>query len=234
MFPPSAFAVRWGGNAVAIHSRWLVAVVAAAALTVALLAPEDAALAQRLGWYASGAVLIAALIASLLVHEAGHAVVARWLGGPPLRSCIYPFGSAGVGFKTPSTPGHEIATALAGPVVSLAVTGATGLAYLALQRAAPMAATTVGWIALVNLGLAAINLLPGYPLDGGRVFRAMVWYLHDDYLTGTRAAVGYAEIISLMGIAGAVFLLGQDSPYPLVGLWALLLAWALNRSSRQE
>ncbi|MBK9032566.1 MAG: site-2 protease family protein [Myxococcales bacterium] len=151
-----------------------------------------------------GVIVVGVVFASVLLHELGHAVVARRrgvaIGGIELSF----LGGAAQMSQLPRSATDEIAIALAGPAVSLALAG-LGLGLGALTGSGALA--TFGWI---NLVLAVFNLIPALPMDGGRVLRALLSF-RADYVRATDQAVTVARVVAvglgLLGLAGAVQLL---------------------------
>lgn len=234
MFPRPALGLRLLGSSLTIPLGWLVATLAAAAFTLSALEPRSGSAISVPHWYLAGAALVAGAFGSLLLHEAGHAAAARRLGIHSGRLALYPFGGARAGFDDPGTPRQNTLVALAGPAASLALGLAFALVWWLLPAAPVLLRRDLGYLALVNLALAAVNLLPGYPLDGGRIFRALVWYLHDDYTVGTRAAVAYGQVISILAFAGGLALLSTGRSMAVWGLWLVLVGWAMTRAAREE
>jgi CBS domain-containing protein len=129
-------------------------------------------------------------------------------------------------------PGAELAIAVAGPAVSLLIAGAAGLLWW--LRGGPLSGDALtllaAHLALANTIMALFNLLPGYPMDGGRVLRAALWFLNDDLLPATRSAaqVGRACGI-LLGLGGlAVAVAARE---PMVALWAAVVGFFLYRTA---
>ena len=233
MFARPAFAIRLSGSALTVQLGWALVVLGAGVATLVVHAPSGMAPGRASAWYAGGALLALAFFASLLTHEWAHLYVARLVRQPQPRIRLYPFGGAGAGFVDPGSPRQHTLVAIAGPAASILVGAAAASAWWAIPARSPLHAG-LGWVALGNLALAGVNLLPGYPLDGGRVFRALIWYLHDDFTVGTRAAVAYAQAISVLGFATGLVMLGSGSRSAIWGLWVLIVSWGLNRASRDE
>lgn len=235
MLSRGTFEVRIHDHAFTIHLGWLIAVIAVAIATLASFAPTQELEGETVAWYAGGVLLIAGFFTSIVLHELAHATLARRLGhAANTRVRLYPFGGTGDRFDDPGTPGRETLVALAGPLLSAAIGGVLFGLWVLIPDQLALARRFLYYLALANLGLAALNLLPGYPLDGGRVLRALVWYLHDDLLTGTRVAVSYAQIISLFGLAIGTGIAATGGVTGIWGLWLLIVAWGLNRSARDE
>jgi Zn-dependent protease/CBS domain-containing protein len=152
------------------------------------------------------------LLLSVLLHEIGHCVVARAFG-LPVRSITVTF-LAGLTEITepPQTPAREYAVAVVGPIVSL-VLASVGLASVQLFERGSLPFLLAAVVAVSNGLVAAFNLLPGLPLDGGRVLRAAVWHVTGDPAKATRTAAWAGRLVALVGVP--VLLLGV---LPLVGL----------------
>lgn len=235
MFSRGTIAIRLFGHAYAVHVGWTLAVVAVALATLTAMAPEGMVRSDAAAWYSGGVGLLLGLLGSLLVHEAGHVAVARRLGQrQPLRVRLYPFGGTGDGFSDPGAPGQDALIALGGPLASTLLAALFGIGWFVTPASLAVVRSGLGYLALGNGALTLVNLLPGIPLDGGRVFRALAWYLHDDFTIGTRAAVTYAHIISVFGLAAGFVLIATEASSGVWGLWIVVTSWALNRSAREE
>jgi Zn-dependent protease/CBS domain-containing protein len=192
-----------------------------AAFVVIVYAP---ALRDELGAtraYTASASFAVLLLASVLLHEIGHCVVAR-LFGLPVRSITVTF-LAGLTEITepPQTPAREYAVAVVGPMVSLLLAGVgAGLSPLFDSGSLPQL-LAVG-LAATNGIVAAFNLLPGLPLDGGRVLRAGVWRLTGDADRSTVVAAWAGRVVALV-VVPAVVLLGL----PALGFGGPTLGTAL-------
>jgi Zn-dependent protease len=147
-----------------------------------------------------GAVSVALLCASVLAHELAHAIVARRHGIPVRGITFFAFGGAAQILGQPRTPGAEFRIAIVGPLTSLAL-AAIFAAVAQLDRTAPFLALPSAWLARTNLALALFNLLPGFPLDGGRVLRAALWRFSGNPGRATRLAGATGRLVAfgLMG-----------------------------------
>jgi Zn-dependent protease len=222
------------GRIFTVRTPWVVATAIALALTALQLAPNRSINGPSLIWYLNGVVLAAAAAGAILVHELAHALVGQKLGRAPERISIYPLGGAVEDFNDPGTPRQETLIAIAGPIVSALIGGLLFLAWALLPTRDLMLGDDLLVLGAMNAILAGVNLLPGYPLDGGRVFRALVWYLHDDFATGTRASVAYGQIISTFALATGLVFLGSRGSWSLLGVWIIFGAWGVARVGRQE
>ncbi|HEU5422190.1 MAG TPA: site-2 protease family protein [Nitrolancea sp.] len=233
MHTRDTLAFQWRGGRVSVRLTWLLAVTVVTGFTLARIVPEMSRWQERIFWYLGVVVVISGAIMLLLLHEAAHDWMARRLGIGVSPSRLYPFGSVSEGYADPGTPRSELLIALAGPLANLLVALVLGGGWF-LLRAGDLHRTLLGLLALASAVIGAANLLPGLPLDGGRILRALVWYLHQDYNSGTRAAVFYGQVISTFTLAAGVIALGSHTSWQPLGAWIILLSWALNRTGREE
>lgn len=180
--------------------------------------------------------------ASLLAHELSHSLVARRYGIRVPRITLFLFGGMAEIESEAETPGSEFAIAIAGPLMSLALSVAFSLLAVSLVDAQQLdemlenieagvaalspAATACVWLSSVNLMLAIFNMVPGFPLDGGRVFRALVWSLSGDRMLATRYASTAGRLFgwAIMGLGLWNLLILKSSG----GLWLMLIGWFLS------
>jgi Zn-dependent protease len=222
------------GSVVTIRLAWLVAIAFTLGLTAFQLAPNHEVDNRTVVWYINAFVLVCAAVGSMLFHEAAHAFVSERLGRRTDRISLYPLGGAAEDYNDPGTPLRDATIAIAGPIASALLATLFLLIWLVIPVRGSMLTHDAFFIAATNLVLAVANLLPGYPLDGGRIFRALVWYLHDDFAVGTRAAVAYGQVISTFALAVGLVIIGSRSSWSTAGLWVILAAWSVTRVGRQE
>jgi Zn-dependent protease len=195
----------------------------------------DAAPGASTAAYWAAAVLAALLFyASLLAHELAHSVVARRYGVVVEGITLWLFGGVSrLRGEAPSARAELLISAV-GPLTSLAAGLVAGLIGLVLEVAAapPLVVAVPVWLAAVNGTLAVFNLLPAFPLDGGRVLRAELWRRRQDRASATRTAamVGVWFGWALAG-AGIVELFATGS---VGGLWLVFLGWFLVGAARGE
>jgi Zn-dependent protease len=147
--------------------------------------------------YAAGISFALLLGLSVLLHEIGHCVVARAFGLPVRSITITLLAGFTEITKPPQTPAREYSVAVAGPMVSLLLAG-IGVALVPFFEPHTLPRVIVEGIALTNGLVAAFNLLPGLPLDGGRVLRSILWRLSGDELRATRASAWAGRIVALV------------------------------------
>jgi Zn-dependent protease/CBS domain-containing protein len=159
--------------------------------------------ANELAWTLHGATrfIVAALFvvllyASVLVHELSHSLVARGYGLPVRRILLYPLGGFSEIDKEPPTPGREFLVAAAGPALSLGLAGC-GYGLMQVVPGDTIAGTLVSQLRWANLVVGLFNMLPGLPLDGGRMLRAAIWKVTGRPATATLAAAWAGRVIAV-------------------------------------
>jgi Zn-dependent protease len=172
--------------------------------------------------------------ASLLSHEMGHALVARRLGVRVDGITLWIFGGVARLRGDAATAGTEARIAIAGPIVSLALAILFGAVTFALDTAAgpPLVEGGCAWLAGSNAVLLLFNLIPAFPLDGGRLLRAWLWQRSGDRYRATSSAARLGRICAFLMIGlGLVALFVQDA---LSGLWLIFIGWFLMSAGRSE
>lgn len=180
-----------------------------------------------------GALLTVLLFACVVLHELGHSLVARGFGLRPKEIVLLPIGGVAVLDRNPEKPLHELLIALAGPAVNVAIAAVLVLAFgrtflegvslqsvLSRSATSPTHATLVVWLLAANLWLALFNLIPAFPLDGGRVLRAVL-AMFLGFSRATRAAAGIGQFLAmalgLYAILSAKLLLALIAFFIFVG-----------------
>lgn len=175
-----------------------------------------------------GAVLF---FSSVLAHELAHAVVAQRKGIPVHRITLFLLGGAAQITREPDRAGDEAKIALAGPALSVVLGAALlGLGYLADQLGAMAGAALFGTIGAINLLLAVFNMLPGFPMDGGRVLRSAIWARTKDLAKATRIAAVTGRVIGV-AMLGAGVSLAVIGGRPLNGIWLVMVGFFLHQSA---
>jgi Zn-dependent protease len=168
-------------------------------------------------------VFAVAFFGSVLVHELAHAVVARAVGVPTAEIRLFVFGGVARIAGEPADAGAEALVAMAGPLASVTI---AGLCDLASWRVAGPAGDLLAWLFLGNLVVAGFNLLPGFPLDGGRVARALVWRATGRRLLATRVtALAGRALAAVLILGGATAALWQQTPRWLPQVVLGLFLW---------
>jgi Zn-dependent protease len=171
------------------------------------------------------------LFASVIAHELAHSLVGRANGIPIESITLFIFGGVAQMTKEATRPGAELKMAVAGPICSLVIGGLFGLLWFVIPNMAEPVAVMVLWVAFMNGVLATFNLIPGFPLDGGRVFRALLWYFTGSYIRSTRIATRVGQGIGYLLILGGILItfLQPFGLYWFDGIWFVFIGWFLAR-----
>ncbi len=225
---------RWAGIPVGAHWTVLLTIAFIAQTTALLVLPSTAPGYPVAAYWAAGVVIAVVFLASLLAHELAHAVVARRRGVRVDRITLWLLGGATTIEDQAPTPGTELRVTLAGPLVSLATGGVFVLAGFAAGSVhwAALVVAGLSWLGGVNLVLAAFNLLPAAPLDGGRVLHALVWRFTGNRDRATAVACGSGRILGSVTLALGVIEIVLGGL--LAGLWLALLGWYLTAAANGE
>jgi Zn-dependent protease len=179
---------------------------------------------------------------SIALHELGHAVVARRNGVEVLGIDLWVFGGLAKLSRDSESPGEEFRIAAAGPAVTLLITVVAFICVAVFSRedwgdnlagdladSSPVLALAA-WLALVNAGLLVFNLVPGFPLDGGRIARSIAWKLTGDRHRATRFAGRLGQGFAYILIGLGLYLLATDDAAD--GIWLAILGWFLAQGAR--
>jgi Zn-dependent protease len=181
-----------------------------------------------------GAVVALLLLVSLTAHELGHALLARRLGITVDGIRLWLFGGVAQMSSDWMTGRTEMLVAAVGPAITLVITAVfTSATWLFVTVGAPPLVVVVAeWLAAVNLLLLLFNLIPAFPLDGGRILRGFLWTRTRNRMSATVAAsrVGRVFAVALMGLG----LLDAFFYDPVGGIWLMLIGWFLDNAARGE
>lgn len=204
---------------------------------------------SALAW---GMAALAALLffSSVLAHELAHSLVAQMQGLPVRSITLFLFGGVSNIEREPPSPKAEFLIAVVGPLTSIVLgilfillsgVGIRNLSFSgqdavqALSNLDPLT-TMLLWLGPINLILGVFNLIPGFPLDGGRLFRSILWSLTDDLRMATRWASYLGQAVAwLMIVAGIAMVFGVEIPFfgtgLVSGLWLAFIGWFLHSAS---
>jgi len=191
--------------------------------------------------------------ASVLAHELAHSIVAQAQGIPVRNITLFLFGGVSNIQQEPRSPREEFLVAIVGPLTSLAI---GGFCLLAVSLLAPLPAdaalnpglafasldpltTLLLWLGSANIVLGIFNLLPGFPLDGGRVLRAILWGVTGNFRTATRWAAAVGQVLAwLLIFSGIAMIFGVEIPFfgtgLIGGLWLAFIGWFMSSAARQS
>ncbi len=194
--------------------------------------------------YLTTVITVLLFFVSLIIHEMGHAIAARREGIQVQRIELFGFGGTTYMSRDSQSPGEEFRIAVAGPIgtllfilvclaVDLALVGPHRLIH-AIQLDGTVQITPVllalAWLLPMNILILIFNIVPAYPLDGGRMARAAIWKATGDKLRGTRSAARLGEGFAVLLGGFGLYILLQSSSF--VGLWLMLLAFMIWQSAR--
>ena len=223
------------GIQIRLHYSWFIIF---ALLVVSLVSPDwDSGFAWGIG-----IITCILFFASVVAHEMSHSLVGRANGIPVSSITMFIFGGMAMMTKEAARPGAEFKMAAAGPVCS-AILGAISLLIWMFAPLHPLVATMFAWLMYMNFALAVFNLIPGFPLDGGRIFRAFLWRRSGDFRGATRLATRVGQGVAYVFIGGgiAIVILSQFFPSQVPfglnwfsGVWIAFIGWFLLNAAQSS
>ena len=221
------------GVELGLHYSWLVIALLITFSLAREFHASNPAWSDAVVW--STAILTGILFfACLFAHELSHALVARARGLPIHKITLFLLGGVAQMEKDAADPKTEFWMAIAGPITS-AVLGCGLLALAVAAGWAPGSAPVkpgtalLLWLGYINLALAAFNMIPGFPLDGGRVLRAILWWAMGNVERATRAAARVGQLIAVGFIGWGIFRFFDGAG--LGGLWLAFIGWFLLQAA---
>jgi len=182
-------------------------------------------------YWGMGIIGMFGLFVCIVLHELGHAMVAKYYKLPISQITLFIFGGVAEIKKEPQTPKVEFLMAIAGPIVSIVLSGILYLFTMIGQHShwpIPVIAVT-GYLALINIVLAVFNLIPAFPLDGGRIFRSVLWWIKKDFGWATkvssRVGSGFGLILIFLGIFALI------TGNFISGVWFVILGLFLQKAA---
>jgi Zn-dependent protease/predicted transcriptional regulator len=225
-----------GGIDIKAHWSWLIILFV---LTFSLATRQfPAALPNEtaLSYFSLAFIGSIMLFVSVLIHELSHSLTARAKGYKVREIVLFIFGGVSNIEEEPKKPGDEFLISVVGPASSFVLAGVFyGLALLVhpgSSRVSTGAEAIFGYLAFINVLLGLFNMIPGFPLDGGRVLRAIIWGITRDFRRATRYAAVAGQIVAYGFIAFGLF----DTLYNgnFGGLWTAFIGWFLLNAARQS
>ena len=184
-----------------------------------------------LGWLLGGIIALM-LFVSVLLHELSHSLVSMNFGIPVKKISLFIFGGIAQMEKEPDDPGRELKIAVAGPAMSLLLFVIfILLAGVAAVAGAPEAILVLlTYVAQVNLVLAIFNMVPAFPMDGGRVLRALIWRFKGDFQNATRIAASMGGMFGYFLIFTGIFWVMTGNI--INGIWFAFIGWFISQASQ--
>jgi len=218
------------GIDIGIHPSWIIIFLLMAWTLAETYFPAIYPWWSQSTTWAVAVVLALLLFASVLVHELAHSLVAKAQGIPVRSITLFLLGGVSTIEHEASSPGREALMAGAGPASSLAI-GVVCLGFTKLMPVDSVAQAMFAYLGFINIALAVFNLLPGFPLDGGRVLRSILWAITHDPLKATRWAARTGTVFGWLLIVAAVFV-GFRSGDLLGAAWTGFIGWVLIQASQ--
>lgn len=220
------------GIKVGIHYSWFLIALLIALSLVGQFHHTNPAWSQ--GTIVALAIVTAVLFfISLLLHELAHSLVATSNGLPVREITLFALGGVSQIEKNPTSAKLEFWMAFVGPLTSAVI----GVVCLIAARVIGGTSTDpwmamLLWLGYINLALAVFNLIPGYPLDGGRVLRALIWWKTGDADRSTKGAAKTGQVVAFLFIAYGVFQFFAGAG--IGGLWIAFIGWFLLQAARES
>ena len=223
---------RIAGIDIEIHPSWLLILGFVAWSLSDTFFPDHYKSWSTFAYWAVGISSAVLLFVTVLIHEMAHALVARHRGLPVPRITLFIFGGMSHMSRQPATAGEEFQIAAAGPATSILIALVSAGLGFAFREMSEKAEAILFYLAFVNLALGIFNILPGFPLDGGRVLRSIAWKRSGSFRQATRVASSVGELFGYgLIIAGFFILLAGGL---LDGLWLAFIGWFLLGAARGE
>jgi Zn-dependent protease/CBS domain-containing protein len=215
------FTIR--GIEVGVHYSWLIIFALLTWSLSTYMLPAQLGRLPQLEYWVLGALTALLLFASVLIHELAHSFVALARGLNPRSITLFIFGGVSNLTGEPKSASTEFLVAVVGPLTSFVLAAiAWAVATFVDERRIDVVAS---YLFFINLSLGVFNLIPGFPLDGGRVLRALLWGAMRNLRRATEWASNVGKIVALLMFAAGVWLLFQGDI--VSGVWLAAIAWFL-------
>jgi Zn-dependent protease len=182
---------------------------------------------------AAGLITSVLFFASVLVHELMHSIVSQRQGVPVQSITLFFLGGVSQITSEPKQPADEFRMAIIGPLTSLVIGGIFLGIYFQLRNvdtfAAQFVTGIVQWLGIINLFLGVFNLIPGFPLDGGRVLRSLIWWRSRNLTRATRIASNVGRAVGFIFIFVGIYFIFTGNW--LNGIWLALIGWFLESAA---
>jgi len=222
---------RYFGIPVRLHWSWFIIFVLVTWILGASYFPTQYPAWSRTTYWVVGAATSILFFASVLAHELAHSRVAQAAGMKVKSITLFIFGGVSQIGEEPGRPGVEFRMAIAGPLTSLILGGIFwGIFFATRQSVEPLSGLAF-WLGYINIALAVFNMIPGFPLDGGRVLRSILWWRSGNVRSATRTASNIGRGVGLFFIFGGIALIFLNQAYWLNGVWIALIGWFLENAA---
>ena len=216
-----------------LHYTWFIIFVLITVSFSWQIFPIDYPGGTQLLYWVMGIVTSFLFFASILAHELAHSLVGRANNIPIKSITLFIFGGVAQMTREARSAGAELKMAVAGPACSLAIAGLFYSVWFFTRNAIVPVTAMAFQLAYINVALAAFNLIPGFPLDGGRVFRSILWQVTGNYERSTRIATWVGQGTGYLFIIGGILVVFLQ-PFGLdwfSGLWLAFIGWFLENAA---
>jgi len=187
---------------------------------------------ETLDYWIAGVITSILIFASVLTHELGHSMVAIREGIPIKKIVLFIFGGVAQLESEPDNPSTELKITAAGPLTSFLIALVAGGLYFLFLPAGLLYSEAIFILAQLNLIMAVFNLVPAFPLDGGRLFRSIVWFFGKNMLKATRIAVAIGSVLAFLAMGfGFMIIFFQGD---LWGLWLIFIGWMIYQAGQSS
>lgn len=186
----------------------------------------------QLTYLVLGIITSLLFFSSVLFHELSHSLVAKTRGLPIKSITLFVFGGVAQMTKEPDNPAVEFQMAVAGPLSSFVLAALFGVIWFVSETLGlgVLVSAPAYYLGIINLILGVFNLVPGFPLDGGRVLRSFLWYVLDDLRRATHIVSWMGQMFAFFLIFGGFYLLFFTRVL-LNGIWFIFLGWFLHQAA---
>jgi Zn-dependent protease len=220
---------RIAGIPIRIHVSWIIVLGLLTWSLAESVFPDLSPGWSKAAYWITGAIAALCLFLSVLVHELSHSFVARARGQRVEGITLFIFGGVSQIEEEPTTPGGEFQVAIVGPLTSIALS----VVFLVLTPVGGAISKQVKalfeYLATINLLVGLFNLIPGFPLDGGRVLRSIVWRRTRSIFRATVTAVVVSRAVAFVMIFGGVLAIFATGSFE--GLWIAFIGWFLDNAA---
>ena len=184
---------------------------------------------NHITYWLIGVITAVIFFGSVLAHELAHSLVSKSRGVPVRSITLFIFGGVAQISDEPKKPGSEFWMALAGPLTSFGIGIVFGAVYLMARRSGTLLEALALCLAVINLSVAVFNLIPGYPLDGGRILRSIIWKISGDLSGATRTASIVGRMVAYLLILYGVWKVFSGDW--IFGIWSAFIGWFLENAA---
>ncbi len=184
---------------------------------------------SQLVYWTMGIITAIIFFVSVLAHELAHSLVSKARGVPVNSITLFIFGGVAHISDEPKKPGSEFLMAIAGPITSIVIGAIFGLIYISAGRSRTPIIAMALWLSGINMSVGLFNLIPGFPLDGGRILRAVVWKITGNLRKATRIASGVGRLIAYLFILWGIWRVFSNDW--VGGVWIAFIGWFLENAA---